>query len=329
VRRVAIAILVTSATVLAAAAVAYADTGGLTPPEPHSPNASRIDDAYQFIAIFTGLIFLLVEGALVVFVVKYRRGRRARTAEGPQIHGSGRLEVIWTVLPVVVLAAIGVFVFYKLPGIKDVPDASAADRTTVTIEGHQFYWLFRYSNGAIAIDKMRAPVGRVVVEKITAPDNGVIHSWWVPKLGGKQDAIPGQVNTMWFQADDVGRYEYRCAELCGVQHALMNGYVDVIPKDRFDEWVADRAANPTSVTFGREEWQGACTKCHRLDEELVGPALGGNPLLADRNGLETLLRQGRGMMPAVGSTWTDDQIDALVAYTKRFARTGGSSGDQG
>ncbi|HEY3183142.1 MAG TPA: cytochrome c oxidase subunit II [Gaiellaceae bacterium] len=324
-RRVAIAILVTSATVLAAAAVAYADTGGLTPPDPHSPNASRINDAYEFIAIFTGLIFLLVEGSLVVFVVKYRRGRRARTAEGPQIHGSGRLEVIWTVLPVFVLAAIGVFVFYKLPGIKDVPKAAAADRTTITIEGHQFYWLFRYPNGAVAIDAMRAPAGRVVVEKITAPEGDVIHSWWVPRLGGKQDAIPGKVNTTWFRTNDVGRYEYRCAELCGVRHALMNGYVEVMPKDEFDRWASDREANPTSVALGKEEWQGVCQKCHALDERVVGPALRGNPLLADRKGIETLVRNGRGLMPAVGSTWTDDQIDALVAYTKRFAK-GGSSG---
>jgi cytochrome c oxidase subunit 2 len=181
----------------------------------------------------------------------------------------------------------------------------------------------------VAIDKMRAPAGRVVVEKITAPDDGVIHSWWVPKLGGKQDAIPGQVNTTWFRTDDVGRYEYRCAELCGIQHALMNGYVDVVPKDEFDSWVADRAAKPTSAALGREEWEGVCQKCHQLTERLVGPALRGNPLLADRKGIETLLRNGRGLMPAVGSTWSDEQIDALVAYTKRFARTGGSSGGQG
>jgi cytochrome c oxidase subunit 2 len=326
VRRVAIAILVTSATVLAAAAVAYADNGGLTPPDAHSPNAGRINDAYDVVAVFTGFIFLLVEGSLVVFVVKYRRGRRAHTAEGPQIHGSGRLEVIWTVLPVFILAAIGVFVLYKLPGIKDVPKASAADKTTVTIEGHQFYWLFRYSNGAVAIDKMRAPAGRVVVEKITSPENDVIHSWWVPKLGGKQDAIPGETHTTWFKTNDVGRYEYRCAELCGIQHGLMNGYVEVVPKDEFDSWVSERADNAASATVGREEWEGVCLKCHRLDERLVGPALRGNPLLADRAGIETLVRNGRGQMPAVGSTWSDDQIDALVAYTKRYASSGGSSG---
>ena len=225
VRRAARVIVLAGIAVLATAAVAHAGNGGLAPPDPKSPNAQRITDAYWVIVVFTGFIFVLVEGALIAFIVKYRRGRRDRTAEGPQIHGSGRLEVAWTVLPVVILAAIGTFVFYKLPGIKDVPEASAADQTTVEIEGHQFYWLFRYPNGAVAIDKMRAPADDVVRERITSPDDGVIHSWWVPQLGGKYDAIPGKVNETWFQAP-AGRYEYRCAELCGIQHAYMNGYVD-------------------------------------------------------------------------------------------------------
>jgi len=328
VRRAATAIVVTSAVAVLAATAAYADTGGLAPPDPKSPNTQRINDAYWVIMVFTGLIFFLVEGALIAFVVKYRRGRRPRTVEGPQIHGSGKLEVAWTVLPVVILAVIGSFVFYKLPGIKNVPEARAAGDTTVEIEGHQFYWLFRYPNGAIAIDDMRAPADSVVRERITAPEEGVIHSWWIPQLSPKFDAVPGTVNETWFKAP-AGRYEYRCGELCGVQHAFMNGYVQVLPRAEFEQWVERRAENATGVALGKEEWTGVCQKCHRLDEEYVGPALRGNPLLADRKGIETLLRNGGIKMPAVGNTWTDEQIDALVAYTKRFAKEGGEGGGQG
>ena len=126
-----------------AAGIAYAGNGGLLPGEAHSPNAHRIDSAFIFVAIFTGVIFLIVEGALITFIIKYRRGKRARTAEGPQIHGSTRLEVLWTVVPVVILAMIGTFVFWELPGIADAPKAAAADETTITVEGHQYYWLFR------------------------------------------------------------------------------------------------------------------------------------------------------------------------------------------
>jgi heme/copper-type cytochrome/quinol oxidase subunit 2 len=117
---------------LAAAGLALAGNGGVAPPDPASPNAERVNDSYWFIAIFTGLIFLIVEGALIVFIVRFRRRGRPRAVEGPQIHGSTRLELIWTVAPVIFLAAIGSFLFYKLPGIKDVPAAGASERLNVT-----------------------------------------------------------------------------------------------------------------------------------------------------------------------------------------------------
>ena len=166
VRRIAFATLVSTLCALATATVALAGNGGFLPGDPHSPNAQRIQDSFIFVAIFTGVIFVLVEGALIAFIIKYRRGKRPRSAEGPQIHGATRLEIIWTVLPVVILAAIGAFVFYELPGIVDAPKAAAADETTITVEGHQFYWLFRYPNGAVSIDRMVAPADEVVHENV-------------------------------------------------------------------------------------------------------------------------------------------------------------------
>src|SRR6266581_3590725 len=157
VRRLALATLATSTVALVTTVAAYAGNGGFLPGEPHSPNAHRVHTAFIFVSIFTGVIFVGVEAALVLFIVKYRRGKRPRTAEGPQIHGSTRLEIIWTVVPVLILAAIGSFVFYKLPGISDAPKAAAADQTRITVEGHQFYWLFRYPNQAVSIDTMVAP----------------------------------------------------------------------------------------------------------------------------------------------------------------------------
>src|SRR5581483_7425441 len=164
VRRTILATLVTSLAALATAAVALAGNGGFLPGEAHSPNAHRVHDAFVFVAIFTGIILLGVEGALVAFIVKYRRGRRSAAAEGPQIHGATRLEVIWTVVPVLVLAAIGTFVFYKLPGIADAPKAAAADETQVTVTGAQFYWQFTYPNGAVSVGRMVAPADEVVHE---------------------------------------------------------------------------------------------------------------------------------------------------------------------
>jgi cytochrome c oxidase subunit II len=322
VRRTALATLATIAVALASSAVALAGNDGFLPGEAHSPNAHRIHDAFVFVAIFTGVIFLIVEGALLVFIVKYRRGKRPRTAEGPQIHGATKLEIVWTVIPVLILAAIGSFVFYKLPGIADAPKASAADSTTITIEGHQFYWLFRYPNGAVSIDEMVAPADEVVHERVVGMDYDVNHSWWVPDFGPKYDAIPGRVNKTWFKAP-AGNYVARCAELCGIQHALMDGVVHVVPRAQYDAFISKRLQNASGQQLGQEEWTGVCMKCHRLDHTYVGPALGGNPLLGQRQGIETLLRNGQGEMPAVGHTWSDSQIDALISYTKQFAKTGG------
>ena len=319
VRRTAFATLASSIAALAMSTIAHAGNGGFLPGEAHSPNAHRINDAFVFVSIFTGVIFVIVEGALIAFMLKYRRGKRARSAEGPQIHGSTRLEIIWTVVPVLILAAIGSFVLYKLPGIADAPKATAAAETSITIEGHQFYWLFRYPNGAVSVDRMIAPADQVVHEDIVGYDYDVNHSWWVIDLGGKYDAIPGTTNHTWFKAP-AGTYIARCAELCGIQHALMDATVHVVPRAQYDEFVQQRLANASGTQLGREEWVGVCQKCHRLDHAYIGPALAGNSLLGDRKGIETLLREGRGRMPAVGKNWTGAQIDALIAWTKQYVK---------
>jgi cytochrome c oxidase subunit 2 len=326
VRRIALLIVLGCVAVLATAAVAYASNpGGFMPSAPHSPNAHRINQAYIFICYFTGAILVIVEGALITFMIKYRRGKRPRTADGHQIHGSTRLEVIWTVIPVLILAAIGSFVFYKLPGIADAPKAAAADQTTIRIEGHQFYWRFVYPNGAVSINTMVAPAGEVVKEDVVGLPWDVNHSWWVPSLGGKYDAIPGRTNHTWFKAP-VGDYVVRCAELCGIQHALMTGDVKVVPRQQYEQFVSRRAASPQASGLGKEEFQGVCMTCHRLDRKYVGPALGSNPLLHQVNGLKTILREGIGNMPPVGRNWSDAEIKALVAYTTKLTANNGGNG---
>jgi cytochrome c oxidase subunit II len=317
-----VSVLVTCVT-LAVSANAYAGNGGFLPPSPHSPNAHRITQDYVFVFGFTAFIFVLVEGALIAFAIKYRRKKRARTAEGPQIHGSSRLELIWTVAPVVILAAIGIFVFYKLPGIADVPKASAAERTTIRVEGHQFYWRFVYPNGAVSINRMVAPAGEVVTEKVVGLDWDVNHSWWVPNLGGKYDAIPGRTNTTWFNAP-VGDYPARCAELCGIQHAFMDGTVHVVPRAQYQRFIQRRLADPVGTGLGKEEFTGVCMACHRLDHAYIGPALGTNPLLRSAPALTVILRNGVGQMPPVGKNWSERQIRALVAYTKTITKPGAS-----
>ena len=189
-------------------------------------------------SIFTGAIFLLVQGSLLWFIFRYRRRKRDRSEDGAQVHGNTNLELAWTVAPVLVLVAIGTFVFWKLPGIQDVPAADAAGgRVDVQVQGYRYYWNFTYPNGVIAVDKLRAPVGQNVRLEVTAPDFDVIHSWWIPALGGKFDAIPGKTNETWFNAQSPGIYRGQCAELCGIQHAAMKAEVEAMPRAEFEAWL--------------------------------------------------------------------------------------------
>jgi cytochrome c oxidase subunit II len=261
---------------------------------------------------------------LVAFIFKYRRRRRARDAEGAQIHGSARLEFMWTVAPVLFLVAVGTFIFYKLPGISDVPAASATgDRLDVRVVGRQFYWQFEYPNGAVAIDRLRAPEGRVVRLEITAPSSDVIHSWWVPEFGGKFDAIPGEVNVTWFEAERTGLFQGRCGELCGLKHARMLADVEVLPPAEFDAWVEQRADGlATDEELGEELYGGVCAKCHGMQGEGgYGPAIAQSSLVTDARAIEQLLRNGRGAMPAVGRGWSAEQMEAMTGYLRgRFGR---------
>jgi len=270
---------------------------------------------------FVVAIFLLVEVLLVVFVVRYRRRNRPREADGAQIHGANRLELAWTIAPVVILFAIAAFVFAKLPGIQDVPAATAGEENLVVeVTGTQFTWEFRYPNGVVAIDRLRAPEGRTVELHVTAPDWDVVHSWWIPALGGKIDAIPGKVNTTWFAAERVGLFPGQCAELCGIYHAKMLASVEVLPAEEFDAWLAEREEQQAAGTspLGEELWEGACAKCHGLDGEgEYGPRIAGTELIADADAIEGLLREGRGAMPPVGRDWNDAEMDALTDYLEQ------------
>jgi cytochrome c oxidase subunit 2 len=299
---------------LATAGAAAAANGGFTPVQPESPNASHTQSAYYLILGFTAAIFVLVEGLLVAFVWKYRSRGRARTVEGAQVSGHTRLELIWTVFPVVVLAVISAFVFYELPTIDSAP--AAANPIHITIEGHQYYWQFDYPNGARSIGTLHVPVGAVVDLKVVSPD--VIHSWWIPALGGKIQAIPGRTNHSWFLAEAPGSYEGQCAELCGAFHASMLATVRAESAQAYQTYVSKTA----SATIGRQEWGGVCATCHgNLGQGGYGPAIANNTLLTQTAGLEGILRNGfvgtTGAMPPVGDTWTKGQVAALVAYVKK------------
>jgi cytochrome c oxidase subunit II len=302
------------------------DPAGLSPRGPDSPQAAKIEDIYWLLLAITGAVFVLVEGALILFVIRFRNRGRSRTLEGPQLHGATRLELIWTAIPVVILAAIVAFVLVKLPGINGTSSARAAGQElTVRVEGRQFYWNFVYPNGVIQVERMRIPAQRDIRLVINSED--VDHSWWIPALQGKFDAIPGKTNHLTFKADRTGTFEGQCGEFCGYDHAHMVAAVQAVPTSDFQSWYDREAraqANGTS-DLGKMTFDGVCASCHGFQAQGgFGPDLRGNPVLAQPAALETLLRNGGIRMPAVGRGWTNRQMNALLGYVKRFA--GSSSG---
>ena len=304
--------------VLAAAGPALAGNGGLGPPSPQTPSGEAISRLYWIIFGICAVVFVLVEGALIYVIVRFRRRRDTPAeAEGPQIHGNTRLEIIWTAVPAVILAAMAIFTFTQIPAVQA---RSVADKNpiVVKVEGHQFYWQYVYPNGAISVDTLTLPVDKPVELRLTAYDT--IHSWWVPSLTGKLDAIPGRTNTLRFVPQTVGQFDGKCAELCGVQHAVMLTTVDVVSQSDYESFLASAQAG---TGLGKETWEGACAKCHGLaGEGDIGPAIAGNPALTTEASLTTLLQNGQdtpqlpSYMPAVGATWPESQIAALIAYIK-------------
>jgi heme/copper-type cytochrome/quinol oxidase subunit 2 len=262
---------------------------GLTPVEPASQNTERIEDLFWFVSFWAAVVLLAVAVPLVYFVWRYRSGGRPRTVEGPQVHGSTRLEIAWTVVPVVILVIVAIFTFYKLPGI--TLEAAAGEQSLVVqVDGRQFYWQYRYPNGVIAIDTLRAPADRLVELKITAPPSDVVHSYWVPNLFAKFDAIP---------------------------------------EDEFDAWLERQAqAQETGDSdLGEQIFNGVCSKCHGdRGQGLIGPGFSA-ATVSNAASVAEIVRNGRGEMPAVGEGWDDRQMEALTSYLReRFGQEGGNGG---
>lgn len=250
-------------TVLAAALVlaptALAD--GLVPENGGSPNADKISDLYTYVLIVAALVFVGVEGALIWCIVKYRR-RKNPVAD--QIHGNTNLEIGWTVGAALILVVLAAITFVMLPGIRNPPNSSASGLNlsapryvvndsdnqppngrslNIAVTGQQYVWRFTYPDGddnalnnVFAYEQMVVPTNTTVTLAIQAQD--VAHSWWIPELGGKFDAIPGYTNHTWFKISKPGIYRGQCAELCGRNHANMIASVRAVSPAQYRAWYA-------------------------------------------------------------------------------------------
>jgi cytochrome c oxidase subunit II len=263
-RAVAIVLAASLLLLLATAPGALADV--FTPESGGSPNADSINSLYK-ITLYVGIVmFLIVEGTLIWTLVRYRDRRGGDEPE--QIRGNTPLELGWTIGAAVILLVLTVITFVFLGRISDPPDSDPdglgggnqfaaigqpsppdGKALNISVNGQQFLWRYDYPGKAevFSYSEMVVPVHTTVQLRITSSD--VAHSWWIPELGGKADAIPGHVNETWFKIPKPGVYKGQCAELCGTNHAEMRARVRALPVGEYEAWVKSQASY---ITQSRE-----------------------------------------------------------------------------
>lgn len=245
-RRIALAAPLVTIFLLPRAAIAAGS--GLDPllPFGDSPNGHRLYDLYNLISIPALVVFVLVEALLLTIIIRDRRRRLGPNYRPPQWHGNTRLEVVWTVLPFILLVGIGLLSFNELQ--RDfVQPPDSPNNLDITVTGHQFGWQYDYpegfsvtSEGEASLQPLVVPTGRVVRLKLDSVD--VIHGYWVPDLMGKTDLVPGYDNYTWFQIATPGEFRGECTELCGSGHATMQLRVKAVSQGDYDTWVAEQQA---------------------------------------------------------------------------------------
>lgn len=242
----------------------------LTTFDPAGPFAEQIDNLFWPVFWIAVGVFVLVEGAILVAIFLFRD--RDDRKEPKQLHGNARLEVIWTVIPALILAVIAV------PTVSAVFDLTECDPGAMEIEviGHQWWFEFNYpEQGVQTANVMVIPAGEEVCAVMTSDD--VLHNFWVPALNGKRYLVPGQETFLRLQADEPGEYWGHCAEFCGLSHSLMRARVQAMDAAAFDAWVADQQEPRSFPAEGTPAFEGwgvfqakGCTQCHTVlydDEE--------------------------------------------------------------
>jgi cytochrome c oxidase subunit 2 len=203
--------------------------------QPHSDLGREIDFLWNRLLFLGTIVFVLVEGALVYVVFKYRRRENQPTP--PQTHGSTKLEIAWTLIPAVIL------VFIAVPTVKTIfitQAAAAPGSLNIDVTGHQWWWEFKYPDlGVTTANEIYLPVGRTVNFRLRSAD--VIHSFWTPQLGGKRDVVTNRTNYIWYTPDTAiagNVWNGFCVEYCGASHANMRFRVFTVSQQQFDSWVA-------------------------------------------------------------------------------------------
>jgi len=320
--------------VIVAAVLTYMglDAAGLMPVAA-SAQAGPIDWLWDLQIKAMSFLFALIVVPMLYSLVVFRR-RKGETGEGEHFEGNTRLEIAWTIVPLIAVVAMA---YIGAGNLAEVRRANP-DAMVVKVTGIQWSWKFEYDNGVVS-DELHVPVGKQVLLKMTSTD--VIHSFWVPEFRVKQDLLPGRITELRITPTVIGDYKVRCAELCGTSHAYMEKPVIISSQSDFDTWMGEQmviAAELAQTPEGRGQALAAangCAACHTIDgSKLIGPTwaglagsqvelIDGTTVTADDDFLHESIKAPQAtivagfegqQMPVYG--FSDEQIADLIAYIK-------------
>ncbi|MCH8028568.1 MAG: cytochrome c oxidase subunit II [Candidatus Dadabacteria bacterium] len=301
-------------------------------PEAASSIAGRVDNVIWFVTIISLVFFVFITALLVVFAIKYRR--RSEDDETPYQVSHHTLEVVWTIIPSILVMVIFVYGFVVFEDLRTPPK----DAMEINVTGKQWLWQFHYDNGKSTINELFVPEGRPVKLVMTSDD--VLHSFFVPEFRVKQDLVPGMYTYLWFKAIKKGEFNIFCAEYCGTNHSGMLGKVKVLSPADFEKWKTSKEeliAGANLVEAGAELYtKRACIGCHSIDgSPMVGPTFkgifgrqetlaDGQEITVDENYLRKSIYEPQAqvvkgyqpIMPSFKGIISDNEVSALIAYMK-------------
>lgn len=336
----------------------------LFPPQA-STNAAEVDLIYVVMVLLCGAVAFAVIAAMIYFGVRYRR--TPENLVGADIHGSTLLEIVWSVIPFIIVMGIfawGTSLYFKL----QIPPANSMD---IFVTGKQWMWKIQHMNGRREINNLHVPIGRPV--KLTMASEDVIHSFYVPAFRVKADVVPGRYATMWFEATQTGTFHLFCAEYCGTEHSRMIGSVTVMDPADYEAWLTTGNPSPVEIAAGTAGGalapagsvvasgapvspveagaklfqEKACATCHIATPGGIGPILVGLPgtevelasgekVVADdaylrESILMPLAKVVKGYppaMPTFGGQLSEEQVMSLIAYVKSLGPATGAQAHQ-
>ena len=254
---------------------ACADNAPLDTLEPKGPEARSIDNLVNPVFMIAGVVFVLVQGGVLFLAWRYRKRKDDDGSLPTQTHGNFKLEIGWTILPALLLAGVGGASVLTLLDLEETPEGARE----ITVVGQQWWWEYRYdvdgdgTDDIVTANDLVIPAGQPVSLTITSRD--VIHSFWIPGLNGKRDAVPGREHPLQMEADEPGVYRGQCTEYCGLSHGYMRMRVVALSEADYEAWEQNQlggAQVPSSdlAKEGMDVFRTSCTGCHLVS----GP--GGN-----------------------------------------------------